>query len=42
MSRDYRFEPPSRRELEDMAHYELDCDYDCDNCEYDCDLEEDI
>ena len=40
MSRDFRFEPPSMSELEEMAHFELDCNHECDNCEWDCDLEE--
>ena len=42
MSRDFRFEPPTIQELEDMATAYIfdDCDHDCDNCEWDCDLEE--
>ena len=37
MSFDYRFEPPTLQELDDMAYFE--CPYDpkdCENCEYDC------
>ncbi len=42
MSFDYRFEPPTLYELEEMAFCE--CPYDpkdCENCEWDCDERED-
>lgn len=37
MSFDYRFEPPTTAELEEMGSY-FECPYNhqCDGCEYDC------
>ena len=41
MSFDYRFEPPTMRELEDMAYSECPFDpKDCENCFWDCSDEE--
>ena len=40
MSFDYRFEPPTTAELEEMgAYFECPYDFKCETCEYDCDLE---
>lgn len=36
MSFDFRFEPPSITELEEMAQFETDCDHECDKCFWDC------
>ena len=36
MSYDYRFEPPTISELEELAYFENDCDHDCENCFWDC------
>lgn len=36
MSRDFRFDPPSVSELEEMARFEGDCDHNCETCWFDC------
>ena len=36
MSFDYRFEPPSATELEELAIFEQDCDHNCEQCWWDC------
>ena len=40
MSFDYRFEPPTTNELEEMGFSECPFEYKCDECEYDCEQEE--
>ena len=40
MSFDFRFEPPTINELEDMGTSECPYNYECKNCEYDCEMEE--
>ena len=42
MSFDFRFEPPSLTELEELAYFEEDCDHNCDECFWQCDGDEDL
>ena len=43
MSFNYRFEPPTTAELEEMgAFFECPYNHECGTCEYDCDLEDDL
>ena len=37
MSFDYRFEPPTATELEELAQFDIDCDHNCENCFWNCD-----
>ena len=41
MSYDFRFEPPSPTELEELARFEEDCDHKCEKCFWHCDADGD-
>lgn len=36
MSYDFRFEPPSITELEELSMFDVDCDHNCETCFWDC------
>ena len=36
MSFNYRFEPPTLSELDELSQFEPDCDHNCETCFWDC------
>lgn len=42
MSFNYRFEPPTLNELDELSQFDQDCDHECETCFWDCEEGDDL